>query len=154
MRVWTTSLGKCCGRSSKIFVTLSPICSPSAFGRVQLVDKIDASALKPFGRALLPLSLTRSTNYAWLYGTVCVSPTIAKSIAKLEGKLVDADGKVRKNSTGSKKAQKGFALWTGSWEMFDLPPGVYTLELTATDKTGMVITSRREKVLHGNPASK
>jgi hypothetical protein len=38
--------------------------------------------------------------------------------------------------------------------MFDLPPGVYTLELTVTDKTGGVITSRTEKVLHGNPASK
>ena len=35
-----------------------------------------AESLKPLGRALLPLSLTRSTNYAWLYGTVCVSPTI------------------------------------------------------------------------------
>jgi hypothetical protein len=35
--------------------------------------------------------------------------------------------------------------------MFDLPPGVYTLELTATDKAGAVITSRTENVLHGNP---
>jgi hypothetical protein len=38
----------------------------------------------------------------------------------------------------------------GSWEMFDLPPGVYTLELMATDKAGAVIASRREKVLHGD----
>ena len=96
------------------------------------------------------MSLTRSTNYAWLYGTVCVSPTIEGSVAKLEGKLVDADGKVRKTSTGSKKTQDGgFSLWTGSWELFDLPPGVYTLELVATDKAGAVITSRTEKVLHG-----
>jgi hypothetical protein len=36
--------------------------------------------------------------------------------------------------------------------LFDLPPGVYTLELVATDKAGGVITSRTEKVLHGNPA--
>jgi hypothetical protein len=42
-------------------------------------------------------------------------------------------------------------LRTGSWEMFDLPPGVYTLELVATDKAGAVITSRAVKVLHGNP---
>jgi hypothetical protein len=81
-----------------------------------------------------------------------VSPTIEGSVAKLEGKLLDAGGKVRKTSTGTKKAlDSGFTLWTGSWELFDLPPGVYTLELTATDKTGAVITSRSEKVLHGNP---
>jgi hypothetical protein len=126
--------------------------SPSAFGRVRLVDKLDAGALKPYGRALLPLSLTRSANYPWLYGTVCISPTIAGSVAKLEGKLLDAGGKVRKTSAGSKKAlDGGFTLWTGSWEMFDLPPGAYTLELAATDKAGAVITSRAEKVLHGNP---
>jgi hypothetical protein len=69
--------------------------SPSAFGRGKLVDKIEADDLKQLGRVLLPLSLTRSTNYAWLYGTVCVSPTIAGSVARLEGKLVDVDGKVR-----------------------------------------------------------
>lgn len=143
-------------RVDRTFVYSSPaaVGSPSAFGRVQLVDKIDASALKPLGRALLPLSLTRSTNYAWLYGTVCLSPTIEGSVAKLDGKLIDAAGKVRKSSAGSKKSQDGFTLWTGSWEMFDLPPGVYTLELTATDKSGAVLTSRTEKVLHGNPAAK
>lgn len=144
-------------RVDRTFVYSGPaaVGSPSAFGRVQLVDKIDASALKPFGRALLPLSLTRSTNYAWLYGAVCVSPTIEGSMAKLEGKLTDAGGKVRKTSTGSRKAlDGGFTLWTGSWELFDLPPGVYTLELVATDKDGGVITSRTEKVLHGNPPSK
>jgi hypothetical protein len=144
-------------RVDRTFAYSSPaaVGSPSAFGRVQLVDRIDAAALKPFGRVLLPMSLTRSTNYAWLYGTVCISPTIEKSVARLEGKLVDAGGKVRKTSTGSKKNLKGgFTLWTGSWELFDLPPGVYTLELVATDKTGGVITSRAEKVLHGNPASK
>jgi hypothetical protein len=142
-------------RVDRTFVYSSPaaVGSPSAFGRVQLVDKIDNSTLKPFGRALLPLSLTRSTNYAWLYGTVCVSSTIEGSVAKLEGKLLDVSGKVRKTSTGSKKTQDGgFTLWTGSWEMFDLPPGVYTVELVATDKTGGLITSRTEKVLHGNPS--
>ncbi len=59
---------------------------------------------------------------------------------------------MRKTSTGGTKAlDGGFLLWTGSWEMFDLPPGAYTLELVATDKAGGVITSRAEKVLHGNP---
>jgi hypothetical protein len=141
-------------RVDRTFVYSGPaaVGSPSAFGRAQLVDKIDAIALKPLGRALLPLSLTRSTNYAWLYGTVCVSPTIEGSVARLEGKLVDAAGKVYKTSTGSKRTlDGGFTLWTGSWEMFDLPPGTYTLELVATDKESGVTTSRTEKVLHGNP---
>jgi hypothetical protein len=141
-------------RVDRTFVYSGPaaVGSPSAFGRVQLVDKTDSSALKPFGRALLPMSLARSTNYAWLYGIVCVSPTIEGSVAKLEGKLVDSTGKVRKTSTGSKKTlDGGFTLWTGSWEMFDLPSGTYTLELVATDKEGGVITTRTEKVLHGNP---
>jgi hypothetical protein len=143
-------------RVDRTFVYASPaaVGSPSAFGRVQLVDKLDAAALKPLGRALLPLSLTRSTNYAWLYGTVCVSPSIEGTVAKLEGKLLDAAGKVRKTSAGSKKSQDGFTLWTASWELFDLPAGVYTLELTATDKSGAVVTSRTEKVLHGSPAGK
>jgi hypothetical protein len=141
-------------RVDRTFVYSGPaaVGSPSAFGRVQLADKIDAGALKPFGRVLLPLSLTKSANYAWLYGTVCISPTIEKSVAKLEGKLLDAIGKARKTSTGSKSTlDGGFTLWTGSWELFDLPHGVYTLEVVATDKTGAVITSRSEKVLHGNP---
>jgi hypothetical protein len=123
----------------RTFVYSSPaaVGSPSAFGRVRLVDKIEPDALKPLGRALLPLALTQSANYAWLYGTVCVSRTIEGSVTKLEGKLLDADGKVRKTSTGSKKnLDGGFTLWTGSWELFDLPPGVYTLEVVATDKAG------------------
>ena len=70
----------------------------------------------------------------------------------LEGKLLDGSGKVRKTSTGGKKTlEGGFTLWAGSWELFDLPPGVYTLELVATDKAEAVITSRADQVLHGNP---
>jgi hypothetical protein len=144
-------------RVDRTFVYSSPaaVGSPSAFGQVQLVDRIDAGALKPYGRVLLPLSLTKSANYAWLYGTVCISPTIEGSLARLEGKLLDAGGKVRKTSTGSKRTlDGGFTLWTGSWEMFDLAPGIYALEVVASDKTGAVITSRTEKVLHGNPGSK
>jgi Carbohydrate family 9 binding domain-like len=141
-------------RVDRTFVYSGPaaVGSPSAFGRVQLVDKIDCGALKPFGRVLLPLSLAKSANYAWLYGTVCVSPTIEGSVAKLEGKLLDAAGRVHKTSTGSKrKLEEGFSVWTGSWELFDLPPGVYTLELTAFDKDNRPITARPEKLLHGNP---
>jgi hypothetical protein len=141
-------------RVDRTFVYSSPaaVGSPSAFGRVRLVDKLDAGDLKPLGRVLLPLSLTQSANYPWLYGTVGVSPTIDGSVSKLEGKLIDASGKVRKTSTGGKKhLEGGFTLWTGSWELFDLPAGVYTLELIATDPAGAVITSRTETVLHGKP---
>ena len=45
----------------------------------------------------------------------------------------------------------GFVLWNASWELYDLPAGIYTLELTALDKAGKQITSRKEKVIHGNP---
>jgi len=144
-------------RVDRTFVYSGPaaVGSPSAFGRVQLVDKIDGEALKPLGRALLPLALTKSANYEWMFGTVCISPTIEKSVAKIEGRIVDAVGKVRKTTTGTRKAPDGgFVLWTGSWELFDLPSGVYTLELTALDKAGKVVTSRTEALLHGNPSSK
>jgi len=67
------------------------------------VEKIEPEALKSCGRALWPMSLAKSANCAWLYGTVFVSPTIEKAAAKIEGKILDADGKVRKTSTGSKK---------------------------------------------------
>jgi hypothetical protein len=137
-------------RVDRTFVYSSPaaVGSPTAFGRVQLMDRIEAGALKTFGRVLLPMSIHRSANYAWLFATVCVSPTVEGSVAGLEGKIVDAAGKVRKTSAGSKRIRDGgFTLWTGSWEMFDLPQGVYTLEIAATDREGRVITSRSEKVL-------
>ena len=72
-------------------------------------------ALAPFGRALLPLSLTKSANYAWLYGTVCVSPSIDKSVAKLEGKIIDRNGIARKTIAGTRKTLEGsgFVLWEG-----------------------------------------
>jgi len=122
---------------------------------VQLVDKIEPDALKPLGRALLPLALTKSGNYDWLYGTVCISPTIEKAVVKLEGKIIDEAGKVRKTTIGSRKTvDGGFVLWTGSWELFDLPAGTYTVELTASDKEGKIVTTRAEKVLHGNSGVK
>jgi hypothetical protein len=140
----------------RTFVYSSPanVATPSAFGRVKLVEQIDPGDLKSFGRALLPLSLTKSGNYDWLYGTVCISPTIENAVAKIEGKLLDGQGKVRKTSEGSRKTLEGsgFVVWTGSWELFDLPPGIYTVEVTALSKAGKLVTSRTEKVLHGNPA--
>jgi hypothetical protein len=141
-------------RVDRTFVYSGPAAveSPTAFGRVQLVDRIDAVDLKPYGRVLLPLSLTKSANYAWLYGTVGISPTIAKSVARMRAAIVDADGKTRKSTEGTqKRLEGGFVLWTGSWELFDLPPGVYSVEFQALDRDNKVITSRTEKILHGDP---
>jgi hypothetical protein len=141
-------------RVDRTFVYSGPaaVGSPSAFGRVQLVDKAEPDALKPLGRALLPLALTKSDNYGRFYGSVCISPTIEKSVAKIEGKVIDDVGKVLKTLTSSRKTlDGGFVMWTGSWELFDLPPNTYTLELTALDKEGKVVTTRMENFLHGTP---
>src|SRR6516165_774722 len=142
-------------RVDRTFVYSGPaaVGSPSAFGRVKLVNTIEADDLKPLGRAVLPLSLTKSANYAWLYGTVCLSPSLEKDVAKIEGRIVDRDGRVRISTSGSRKSPDGtsFTLWTGSWELFDLPPGIYTFELAALDKNGRVITARKERLLHGEP---
>ncbi len=141
-------------RVDRTFVYAGPaaVGSPSAFGRVQLVDKIEPEALKPLGRALLPLALTKSANFDWLYATVCVSPTIEKAVAKVEGKVMDAEGKGRKMRPGTRiVVDGGFVLWTCGWELYDLPAGVYTAEVTALDRDGRVVTTRTEKVLHGNP---
>ena len=140
-------------RADRTFIYSSPaaVATPSAFGRVKLVDQVEPDGLKPLGRVLLPLALTKSRNYPWLYGTVCPSPTLDGLVAKLEGKLFDRAGKVRKTSAGIRKTVDGspFTLWTGSWELFDLAPGEYTLELSALDSDGHVVTSRSEKVIHG-----
>src|SRR5262249_33439057 len=141
-------------RVDRTFVYSSPasVSTPSAFGRVQLVDKLDPKNLAPLGRALLPLGLTKATNYPWLYGTVGVSPTIAGSAARLEGTIKDGEGKARKNTKGALQTLEGsgFVLWTGNWELFDLPAGTYTLELTAFDREGKPIVTRTEQLLHGD----
>jgi hypothetical protein len=143
-------------RVDRTFVYSSPqsVSTPSAFGRVQLVDKLGPD-LKPFGKVLLPLTLTKSANYPWLYGTVCISPTIDKAVAKLEGNILDKNGKVRVRPREIHQASPApdFHLWMASWELSDLPPGDYTLKLTAFDKAGHPITARIVKVQYGdNPA--
>jgi hypothetical protein len=122
---------------------------------VKLVDRLDPQALKPFGHALLPLALTKAANYPWLDGTVCVLPSVGGSVATLEGKVVDRQGKLRKTTSGPPRTLEGsgFLLWTGSWELFDLPPGVYALEITALDKDGRPVTAQAEKFLQGDLAA-
>jgi hypothetical protein len=143
-------------RADRTFVYSSPasVGSPSAFGRVQLVDKLDTAELRQYSRVLLPLAVTKSANYGWLYGTVCLSPSLEKSVAKLEGKVVDGAGKVKKTTAGTRwtLAKSGFMMWSGGWELFDLPAGSYTVEVTAFDKDGKVFAKRSEEVLHGGPA--
>ena len=141
-------------RVDRTFVYSSPadVNTPAAFGRVKLVDKIEPADLKPLGRVLLPMSLTHSGNYEYLYATACISPTIETNVARLEGRIVDASGKARMATPGNRKTLEGsgFTLWTASWELFELPPGAYRVELTAFDKSGKVITSRSEGFLHGS----
>ena len=92
-------------RVDRTFVYSSPadVNTPAAFGRVKLVDKIEPADLKPLGRVLLPMSLTHSGNYEYLYATACISPTIETSVARLEGKIVDASGKTRMVTPGNRK---------------------------------------------------
>jgi hypothetical protein len=141
-------------RVDRTFVYSSPasVGSPASFGRVKLVEKLDPAGLKSYSRVLLPLAVTRSGNYPWLYGTACLSPTIEKSVAKIEGKVLDAKGKVRKTTTGSRRTLggSGFSMWRGSWELFDLPPGTYTVEVAILDKAGKVVVARQMKLVHGN----
>jgi hypothetical protein len=142
-------------RVDRTFTYSSPrsVASPSAFGRVKLVDRIEAGDLAPLGRALLPTALTQSANYEWLYATVGVSPTLTGLAERIEGKLLDGAGKVRKTSAGGMGLHPGagFVQWTGQWELFDLPAGTYTLELSALGRGGAVVTNRSIRVLHGNP---
>ena len=58
---------------------------------------------------------------------------LAKAVTKLEGRVLDGTGKARKTTPGTRAAWDGSGIeqWRGAWELFDLPPGTYTLELTA-----------------------
>jgi hypothetical protein len=146
-------------RVDRTFVYASPaaVGSPAAFGRVLLVDRIDLRTTQPDARAraLLPISLTRSANYAWLYGTACVSPTLESVVVKMHCDLLDSNGKSKGFRLGMKKTlDGGFVLWTASWELFELPPGVYTVEMTGIDRGNQVIVTRKVKILHGNPPAR
>jgi hypothetical protein len=140
-------------RVDRTFVYSSPasVGSPASFGRVKLVEKLDAGELKTFSRALLPLAVTRSANYSWLYATACLSPTIEKDVARVEGKVIDNKGKASKTTAGARRALagSGLVLWQGSFELFDLPPGTYTVEVAALDRAGKVVVARRTKIVHG-----
>jgi hypothetical protein len=137
----------------RTFVYSSPasVASPASFGHVRLVENLDSEQLKPCGRALLPVTMTQSANYAWLYATACVSPTLERLGVRIDGKILDASSKVRKKTGGVLRRLEGsgITLWQGQWELFDLAAGTYTLELVALDRNNQVVTSRSVPLLHG-----
>ena len=143
-------------RVDRTFVYSSPtsVSTPATFGRVRLVEKIEPADLRSCSRALLPTSITQSANYAWLYGTTIVAATLEPHVASIEGKVFDPNGKARKATKGKRQSADGFATWTGAWELFDLPAGPYTVEVTAYDKAGQPIAKRRLAINHGEPMRK
>ena len=50
-------------------------------------------------------------------------------------------------------AETGFTIWTGKWEVNDLPQGYYAVEVTAKDKDGKVITQRTDTIYHGDKSA-
>jgi hypothetical protein len=50
------------------------------------------------------------------HGTVGVSPTMSKIAAQLEGKILDAGGKVKKATTGNRKKLQGSGFEKMEWE--------------------------------------
>ncbi len=145
-------------RVDRTFVYSGPasVGSPASFGRVQLVDKIDPTKLESYSRVLLPLSVTQSANYGHLYATACVSPTIEKAVAKIEGELQDASGKALKKIPGTRRTLEGsgFDLWDCHWELSELPPGAYTVVVTASDKDGGVVARRKARIVYGDDGQK
>lgn len=146
-------------RVDRTFVYSSPksVFTPAAFGRVRLVDKLDTANLANYSRALMPASLAKSANFGCLYGTVCVSPSLEKSVAKLEGAIINGDKKVVKKMNFSRKKVKDsdFHLWRGSCEIFDLPAGIYTVQIKAVDEKNALLAFRTIAIAHGRaPAPK
>jgi hypothetical protein len=74
----------------------------------------------------------------------------AQKPLKFDGKLADWEGTF---VTPVHIGHPDFANRGGKfyylWDDDDLPPGDYTVEVTALDKEGKVVTARTEKILHG-----
>src|SRR5262249_31785636 len=135
-------------RVDRTFVYSSPasVGSPSAFGRVRLVEKVAPGDLQPFGRALFPLSVTQSANCAWTYVGAGVAPALGD--VTVRARLLDDTGKVRKTATGPRTVLEGSGIvtWRAGLELFDLSPGTYTLEVTAAAKDGSAVVTRSVKL--------
>lgn len=138
-------------RVYRTFAYSSPrsVGSPATFGRVLLVDKVDPTAVKAYSRVLMPFDAQVPGNYGRVYGVACLSPTIASQVTNVQGTLLDADGKVRKNAenAGMSTVADYWRIWRGEWEVFDLPAGTYTLVLTARDAQHNVIVERTKHII-------
>jgi hypothetical protein len=138
-------------RVHRTFAYSSPtsVGTPSTHGRVMLVDRADPTTLKQYSRALLPFDAQVPGNYARVYGVACLSPTISGVVTKMEARLLDSTGTVRKTAEGSEltTVADGFRMWRGEWEAFDLPAGTYTLVLTARDAQNNVIVERTRHII-------
>ena len=145
-------------RSDRTFVYAGPaaVGSPSAFGRVKLVEKFDPADLKGAGRALLPLNINKSANYDHLHVTVGIADALAALGAKYEARIVGPDGKALKTLAGPRKVLEGpnLGIWTGTFELFDVPAGTYSLACTVFGKDNAVVTMRSVPFLHGEPPAK
>jgi hypothetical protein len=123
--------------------------TPSTHGRVLLVDRLDPAGLKAYSRALLPFDAQVPGNYGRVYGVACLSPTIADLVTKIEARLLDSTGAVRKNAESAAVTSPAdtWKLWRGEWETYDLPAGTYTLVLTARDAQNNVVAERTRHIL-------
>lgn len=122
--------------------------TPSTLGVVTLVDKIDPTQVRGYSRALFPFDAQVPGNYGRIYGTACLSPSVAKAVVKIEGRLLDAEGKVRKVAENAvlKTVAEHWNIWRGEWETFDLPAGTYSLILTARDAQNNTVVERTLRV--------
>lgn len=138
-------------RVHRTFAYSSPtsVGTPSTLGRVLLVDKVDPAAVREYSRALFPFDAQTPGNYGRVYGVGCLSPTIASVVAKVEARLVDASATTRKTaeSAAITKVGDSFTIWRGEWETFDLPPGTYTLIVTARDSQNNIIVERKRQII-------
>jgi hypothetical protein len=148
-----TEMGSADGghRVHRTFAYSSPasVGTPSTFGRVVLVDKLDPNAVLPYSRALFPFDAQVPGNYGRVFGVACLSPSIAGNVARIDGTLLDSAGAVRKGTeNASLKTVAGYwPMWRGEWETFDLPAGQYTLQLKALDAQGKVLVARTRHIL-------
>lgn len=138
-------------RVHRTFAYSSPtsVGTPSTLGRVMLVDRADPKALKQYSRVLFPFDAQVPGNYGRIYGIACLSPTISTMVAKVEARLLDAAGTVRKTAENASivPVADHWQTWRGEWETFDLPPGTYTLILTARDTQNNIVAERTQHVL-------
>ncbi|HET6384028.1 MAG TPA: sugar-binding protein [Armatimonadota bacterium] len=133
-------------RIHRAFAYSSPtsVGTPSTFGRVTLVDRVDPLAVQPYSRALFPFDAQVPGNYGWIFGVGFLSPTIASSVDSVDAALMDAAGKVVKTAQNTRlqKVRLPGERWRGEWETYDLPTGNYTLVLTARDAQKRAIVER------------